>query len=251
MSTAFDKRWRHRGRAVLASLLASIGLLLTVAACGGEGEEEASPEVSASPRPIVTVTATTPPVTPIATRPAATASPGLETPQPATVQPGMGVEVGIDVEPSGNTATSLQSVDSCIEKSGASAPFDVDIYLRGLPEDRPLAAFSFQLLYDGSVLTVEQQRSDLFLAAVPGSNLVDLSDSTPDSDGLYSVGVVDFSEGTAESGQGILMRFTFGVAGPGTTTLTLQGSALRDHLNQPIPVDEVNEARVAVDQSCP
>jgi len=187
--------------------------------------------------------------------------PPSPTPTP-TPTPPPGIEViGIDVEPSGNTATSLGTIDRCIEVSSGET-FDIDVFVDDIPGERDLAGFSYRLNYDPNKLKVNVCNQDMLLASEPGSEVETLSNcrphSLPDTDGDLNTAAYDF--GTAELGGslGVLGRYQLEAGGSGISVLTLTMVTVGDSAAQGIPVDEIHDGNwtpvhgiVAIDEACP
>jgi len=192
---------------------------------------------------------------------------------PAILAPGafaqQGPSLGIDAEPSDNTATSLGVRDVCIAVHTGDT-FDVDITADGVTG---LAAWEAYLALDTSVVNVIDRNVQLFLSSPPGSNTFDISESVPEGpgdDGRYRVGgaiITDPPIGV--DGSGVLARLTLKAAGPGLTTLSVKpiptdagqpvGAVLTDvdsnHLGDSnddgLFDGPTLDATVAVDQDCP
>jgi hypothetical protein len=131
-----------------------------------------------------------------------------------TTQASPEISMGVDANPAGNTATSLGSIESCIQVSTGST-FDVDIFVRDVTD---LLVWQAYFVYNPSVIKVIDRDVDQFLAANAGSNVFDLSASVPDADGGYSVAAVDVAEPvTHDSGDGVLARLTLEAVGPGAS----------------------------------
>ena len=136
-------------------------------------------------------------------------------------------EVGIDADPTGNTATSLGPIQTCFSVT-PGVPFSVDIYIKGVVGG--INGFSATLLFSPGVFkipTVGQGGTatdvDLLLASAGGSNVVDQSDPLPgvtSSSGQYTAAATD-QGGVAESGDGVLARITFTALATGKTSLLL------------------------------
>lgn len=179
-----------------------------------------------------------------------------------------GVSMGVDADTTGNTATSLGSIASCSSvKTGDT--FEVDIFVANVTD---LLALEVYFVYDGSIVNVTDHDVQMFLAAGPGSEPRDLSEPSPDSDGLYRITATDFAEPPkGHSGSGVLVRLTLKAVGPGvspagTPTLDVDGNGtfdlgpfLRDVRGNPIGDTDGNgffdgsvaNARIAVDTPCP
>lgn len=177
--------------------------------------------------------------------------------------------LGIDVEPSDNTATSLGVRDVCIKVSSGDK-FDVDITIDGA---RGLAAWEGYLSVDTSVVSVVDRDVQLLLSSPAGSNTFDISESVPEGpgdDGLYRVGgaiITDPPIGV--DGPGVLARLTIEAIGPGLATLSLKpvqteagrpvgavltdvdSNRLGDSNDDGLFDGPTLDAAIAVDQDCP
>jgi hypothetical protein len=171
----------------------------------------------------------------------------------ASAESGSGTTVvGIDADPSGNTATSLGTIDRCIEVS-VGQTFDIDVFVDAIPEDRDLAGFNYLLNYDPSKLQVNVCNHEMLLASEPGSYVVDVSEvvcrvgSPPDTDGTLLVGAADLKPGAHEPGGslGVLGRYQLEAVGAGTSVLILEpfvgGGIVADSSPAFIPVDEIHD----------
>ena len=176
--------------------------------------------------------------------------------------------MGIDANPSANTATSLGEIQSCV----AAAPgegFAVDIYVKEVTE---LLAWEVYVEYDAQLVEVADRDVDQFLGANAGSNVYDVSERLPDSDGLYRVAAADTSDPpTPDSGSGVLARLTLRARAPGTGVLGIAFRDLNDDGTPDLgpffrnvsgePIDDTNgdtffdgpsqNARVTVGGECP
>lgn len=84
----------------------------------------------------------------------------------------------------------------------------LDIELVNNPND--ISAFEAHVCYPVGT-SITDRAVDFLLAENTGSNVIDFSPPTPDSDGAYVVGAADFAaigSGAAETGDGILARLT-------------------------------------------
>ena len=109
--------------------------------------------------------------------------------------------VGIDADPSGNTAITLGTIDRCIEVSSGDT-FDLDVFVDAIPEDQDLAGFNYLLNYDPSKLQVNVCNNEMLIASEPGSYLwVEAScdpENLPDTDGELLVAAGDLGAGAEE-----------------------------------------------------
>jgi hypothetical protein len=175
--------------------------------------------------------------------------------------------IGIDADSSGNTATSLGTIDECAVISKGES-HDVDIFVQNVTD---LLAWEAVITFDPKVLQIVGEDVQLFQAANEGSDVQDVSGELPDSDGRYWVQAFDAADPIApDSGSGVLARITVQGVGPGVSELRLpltdldgdgkpdEGPLLRDV--DANPIGDVNgdtlfdgpiaDARIAVDASC-
>jgi hypothetical protein len=237
---------------LLASALLAIVLLT---ACGTSEEEDLTPGVT--PQGTATVGIgeeedLTPGVT---TQGTATAGIGEEAPTRVTTPLGP-TTVGIDADPTGNTATTLGAIDACVSVTTGQS-FDIDVFVTDV---RDLFGWDATLNYDGSVVHLVDMDAQLFQASNPGSQVVDFSsDSLPDTDGSHTLGVGEMTEASADSGSGVLLRLTLTAAAPGTSKVSLTGLMLRDmhgaYVSDPNGDQffdgSLSEAEIRVDEPCP
>ena len=164
-----------------------------------------------------------------------------------------GTDVGIDTAPTGNTATSLGTIQSC-RTAVQGQQFDIDVFVNEIPAGRNLAGFNYEINFDPNRFRIVAKNHQFLLASAVGSSITDLGDGVPDQTTPHAVVLADF--GTAEQGPvlGVLGRYTFEVlatAQGGLTPLTLTTVDLADSDSQPIAVDNVTSASVAIGQACP
>jgi hypothetical protein len=141
-----------------------------------------------------------------------------------------GLLVGIDADPSHNTATSLDSIDGCISvEPGATT--EIDLFVENVAD---LGAWQATVIFDPAVLRIVDKNTHLFLEAQPGANPLDLSEDLPSDTGAYLVAVADFGtgQGEGESGSGVLARLTVEAVDSGTTELQLSNVVLVSSLDE-------------------
>lgn len=164
--------------------------------------------------------------------------------------------LAIDADPLGNSAASLADIDACVSVA-AGETFDVDVVVTDITD---LSGWQADFVYDASVVSVVAMNAQLFLAAEPGSNLIDLSPGNlPDTAGAYRMIVADISQSVGEDGSGVLARVTLQAVGQGASDLNLRQMKLGDSAAKAIgDIDgdnvfdgPVSEARVYVDEACP
>ncbi len=136
--------------------------------------------------------------------------------------------MSIDMDPTGNTATSLGTRQSCGEAlPGGTLTFDITA--QGIPpynnngtpttldDTGGMRAYSTQLVYDEARLTVESENQAFLLAASPGSQLFPGSQFLPDQDNnnAWISTALDTSAippDVPESGSGVLTRVSISVS---------------------------------------
>lgn len=159
------------------------------------------------------------------------------------------VSIGVDADPSGNTATSLGTSEPCIEKN-TNDTFDIDIVIRDIAD---LWYWLAEVTYDPLVVQVIDRDVEMFLAASPGSEVQDLSTvhEWPGSPTTYVLEAKDLVEGATESGEGVLARLTLKAVGPGASPLSLREAAvIVDDIPVMLGPESVFSGQIAVDQEC-
>jgi len=141
------------------------------------------------------------------------------------------LNLGIDADPSGNTATSLGSIDSCTSvSSGAST--EIDLFITTVPD---LLGWTSDILYDPSLISIDAINVKMFQSADGHSNVFNASDSTPDTDGSFYASAVDLNAPPYEdSGSGVLARITISALAPGISDLVISNPSLTDVNLDPI-----------------
>ncbi|MEX0682425.1 MAG: cohesin domain-containing protein [Dehalococcoidia bacterium] len=177
-----------------------------------------------------------------------------------------GPEIGIDAVTEGNSATEIGQIDSCIEVANG-AEVTVDMYVKDVDDALALDAF---LRYDPAIVEVTGRDADEFLGNPDDSNVLDLSEQTPDGDGRFVLSAANASDSSrGASGSGVLARITFNAVGTGITELDLRaedvngdgevdrGTILRDANADLIESDSdgyfggtIRNAAIAVDADC-
>jgi len=175
--------------------------------------------------------------------------------------------VGVDANPSGNTATVLGAIDDCREVSTGQT-FEIDIFITDVAD---LMAWNAYFVYDPSVIRVVDRDVDMFLGANADSIVLDSSGPVPDSDGRYEAAAADREcipnkPGPCESGSGVLARLTLEAVGPGLSAASLPpdpgmglGPMLKNVENEALGDSDgdnffdgpIAHAQIAVDRGCP
>lgn len=169
--------------------------------------------------------------------------------------------IGVDANPSGNTATALGTIDGCRQVSTGET-FEIDIYITDVED---LLAWQVYFVFDPSVIRVIDRDVGMFLDANAGSNVFDSSGAVPDSDGQYEAAAADIADPpTHDSGSGVLARLTLEAIGPGLsaaslppelgdlgpTLKNLEAEALGDTDGDNFFDGPISNAQIAVDQGC-
>jgi hypothetical protein len=161
--------------------------------------------------------------------------------------------MSIDLDVAGNTATTLGPRDECLEVSPGDT-LTLDVTAEGIPAQYPMIAFSFQLGHTPDAFSVDGSSSDFLLAALPGSQLFDVSQPTPDAGGEWTAAAADTATpDTAETGSGVLSRVDLSVnvvTPPGLYTLTLTSAAHVDPFTDAFQPRALNWAWLAVGVPC-
>ena len=161
--------------------------------------------------------------------------------------------MAVDVNTTDNTATSLATLDTCIEVS-AGESLDIDVVVDAIPGDRPMQGFEFDIAYDPAKINVTAVDDVLLISANPGSGpFFSFTDAVPDADGSFKVANSDFGADVGETGPGVLARVTIQVLGSATAgdaNLDLQVIGVLDSDVADIPRDVELGGRLAIDSPC-
>jgi len=142
--------------------------------------------------------------------------------------------LSIDTDPTGNTATSHGTINTCLEAAPSATGIALDVVVDNVAD---LSAFQLTLNYNGSV-TARSVAVSLMNNETPdmgGSAAIDgaSSDSLPDIDGSHTVlasNDAGIGSGGA-SGSGLLINFTMSApAATGNYVLSITGSTLNNSL---------------------
>jgi len=252
-----------RSFALAAALLG----LLTIAACGGE-EEEGTPTTQA------TTTATGvgeggggTPTAQASVAPTSVGEEGEGTPvSEATAVPttpaGGAIEMGIDPETTGNTATTLGTLERCARVDVPSQGFDgvsdynIDIVVTG--DTLAPQTYDTSLNYsDTSLVHIAAPGTD---EAIKLPAAFCLTDVLPDSDGTFGAGCAYLSGGPGTAGDGTLVRVgldidgtksglvTFTLNPPPQTAYASSGPSPDNAYYHPITL---GTGQLAINQDCP
>ncbi len=163
--------------------------------------------------------------------------------------------VAIDSDPSGNTATHIDTIDSCVSVPGPGTTFSIDLVVDQVPSTGAVAIAS-NILYDPSVVNITGIDFNYLLASAGPMTVFEVTDPLPDTDGNFREDFADLSP-NYESGPGVLARVTLQAVGTGSTNLTLDEQVsgagvptIDDRNGIPYAVNNVLGATVAVGRPC-
>jgi hypothetical protein len=188
----------------------------------------------------------------------------LATPPPAPTQ--AAEAMSIDTVPTGNGATTLGPRHSCVEVPPGGTVF-LDITVEGIQtfddggtpgsswdDTGGIIGYSYKLLYDAAIISVQSQFTNFLLHANAGSSLfAGASDPRPDADGSFTSAVLDIGNGIPESGDGVLDRLTVRAASgaSGLFAVTLSENAHVDASGMSYRPLISNDGVLAVGMPCP
>lgn len=176
--------------------------------------------------------------------------------------------ISIDAIPEGDTPASVATIETCASAQEGET-FDVDLVIENVAD---LLAWEITVSYGPDVLEVRDSDVEMFQATNEGSQVLDLSEPTPDDDGSYILQSVDAADpASPDSGSGVLARITFKAVGTGTSILSVgktdlnddgtldRGPFLRDVAGEVIGDEDgdtlfdgpVNDAEIRVGEPCP
>jgi hypothetical protein len=185
--------------------------------------------------------------------------------------PGQINTVAIDLDSTGNTPTSVSSVEFCRDGLIGGNTFTIDIVVDEIDPSDGVSGISANLIYNPAVLQINARSGGgvaggaddpLFfqLVTVPAGTYFDaFSDALPDTDGDYRIEAAEITSATqSESGEGWLARLTVEVVGSGVSTLSLVDNISMDGMDvlafngSPITPNNTPTSEVRTDASlCP
>jgi hypothetical protein len=162
--------------------------------------------------------------------------------------------VAIDTDGTGNTPTSLATLENCtpVQVGGS---LTVDIMIVGIPpatgSGGGIVGTEFAVLYDAQRLAITEVNDKMLMTASPGGSMFTAGDTTPDSDGQLNVASLDVGA-NAESGDGVLIRLTVEGVSNGAAAISIRpvdGYYVDTGNNQQF-FGDVSPATIAVGTSC-
>jgi subtilisin-like proprotein convertase family protein len=167
--------------------------------------------------------------------------------------------LGIDADPSGNSANSLGTIDHC-RSVDLGDTFTVDVLVKGVPPYQPYAGglggfdivFAF---YPGrlGVMSIDDHQ----MLAVGTSNILSYTNTGHNATGLTVARAYDQSN-NPEQGDGVLFRLTMKAVGSGPAGMYLDSfysidpqPGVVDNQNYIYPITTVGDALIMIDSPCP
>ncbi len=143
-------------------------------------------------------------------------------------------EVAIDMNPTGNTSTSVGTIDPALSDVALNTPVTIDVVVKGVPADG-LFGVGFELNYDPAFIKVTAVTMTatpigsvnvLQFSTAGGSPLINQSDidTNPGEDADGSLRVDSVGTGPQETGSGRVSAITIECIASGTSALTLTDS---------------------------
>ena len=168
------------------------------------------------------------------------------------------VEMGIDPEVTGNTATTLGTLEYCVRVDVESPAFDgvsdhdIDVYVKG--DTQAPVGYDAWVTYDASKVHIAAPSTNP-LIKLPGAST--FSDPVPDTDGKFVASVGYLSGGPGTAGDGALVRLGLDIGASGLVTFDFDppGPAAAyyspgEDQPTPHPVTRMT-ARLAINEDCP
>ena len=138
-----------------------------------------------------------------------------------------GLVVGFDMDPTGNSCPNNASgpdctlgiIETCVEVSEGDV-FEFDVFMDGLPMGDDILGFGYDINAFPGTLAIPQTHKNgaINLPAQPGSMLLDISETVPDSSPPHKANVADliFAEPNPPFTKGVLGRYKLDVTGVGS-----------------------------------
>ena len=175
--------------------------------------------------------------------------------------------MSLDMDPTGNTATSLGTREVCarINENGIQDADEdsvdtvtLDATATNIPAGTAMIGFTHSISYNESELTIQSQNINFLLGVNAGSSVVDVGDLAPDVNNdnvfLTAAGDVGPIPASAETGSGVLNRLTI-ETDPGASTgwhqLIMYGAQHIETDSTPHAADAIHSGTIAVDLPCP
>jgi hypothetical protein len=165
--------------------------------------------------------------------------------------------LAVDTDPTGNTATSLGTIQDCVTASSGEL-VTVDVVVDSVPEPG-VQSFAVDVLYDPAILEVTAVDYNQLLVASGGS-LFTIVNPLPDRDGDYRFEAADLAgAGAYETGPGVFLRITFRAVGTGVSQIVLSDELSGDFMPNVIYppagdkfwIEQLQAGAISVGTNCP
>ena len=160
--------------------------------------------------------------------------------------------IAVDMDPTGNTATSLGPRQECREAL-PGATLEIDVTVENISPSTPLLAYEYAFEFPGPTVTITD-RELVMITSKAASQIFDASDPVPQFGGAMRISVLDIGDADAyESGSGVLDRLTIEVstdASPGVYAFRIPEAVLLDHESDPHSPRVTRNGRLAIGVSC-
>ncbi len=129
--------------------------------------------------------------------------------------------VAFDTDTSGNTPTSVGTIEDCISLAAVGDTATVDVIVDQVPADGA-GGIEGAIVYSSSIVRVNASvGTTMMLGAGASSSVTGFTNPLPDSDGTFGFAYIDSST-DYESGEGVMIRLTLQAVGTGRATLSIQ-----------------------------
>ena len=226
-----------RAFALAAALLG----LLTIVACGGE-EEGGNPTTQAT-------------TAPTSAGEEGEATPAAEATAAPTTPAGGAIEMGIDPETTGNTASTLGTLERCVRVDVPNPAFDgvsdytIDVYVKG--DSQAPIGYDASVTYDQNIVHIAAPGTDT-LIKMPGAT-EPTTEPVPDGDGTFAAGAVYLDPTKVGTpGDGVLVRLGLDIGGSGVVAFALNPPPLSAYASEAgVHTLTLLSAQLAINQDCP
>lgn len=134
---------------------------------------------------------------------------------------GSGIDIfAFDMNPAGNTATHVDTIDECVALANVGDTAVVDLVVDQVPVDGVIG-IETNVLYNPGIVHVTAVQGNLLLAASGSPAMFSFGESVPDTNGNFRIAFQDASP-NYESGEGVIVRLTFQAVGTGKAILSAE-----------------------------
>jgi len=173
-----------------------------------------------------------------------------------TTPAGGAIEIGIDPETTGNTASTLEDVEDCVRVDVPSPGFDgvsdynIDIYVKG--DTQAPIAYDASVIYDQSIVHIAAPGTDVLIKMPEATSMAETG-TPPDTDGTFTAGALYFDPaGSSIPGDGVLVRLGLDIGGSGLVTFALNPPDLSAYASGVgLHTVTLASAQLAINQDCP